>query len=202
MRFERLTQPTTEPLSATEAQLWIPGADSSWLTAAIPLVRDWLEQELQRPLAPSDWRCWYDRSEIEGRALHLPIAPAAALVSLTAYDVDGTATALSTTGCTVWGSTLSLSEATYNQLTALDLRATDALAVVVTAGHGHAQTTPAPSAILIGMREALAYWHMHRGEGFSLIRSVPQDVGAGGGYTTSPPVPQWILRRLVGYYHR
>lgn len=201
MRHERLTQPSAEPLSLTELQLWIPGADAGWLTDMVPLARDFLEQELQRLIAPSSWAVWLDRSELAA-TVRLPLFPLASLTSLTAYSRGGTSSTIPTTGCAVWGDILDLSDAALDAIAAADPRDHDALRVEVVAGHGHAATTPCPPAILLGLRELIAYWHQHRGEGFSLIRGVAQDVGAGGGYTVSPPVPRWVLQRLANFYHR
>jgi hypothetical protein len=165
------------------------------------MIVEWLELELGRSLAPASWIVWLDRSEL-AQYMRLPITPLIAVQSATAYLSDSTPQSITVGGMSVSGPHLYIPDATWASLSGLSLREIRALQLVVSAGHGHAATTPVPQAIQLAMRELIAYWHQHRGEGYSLLRSVPQDVGTGGGYQTSPPVPQWVLRRLANYYHR
>ena len=201
MRFERITQPASEPLSVAEAQLWIPGAEANWLTAAIPIIREWLELELSRILAESQWNIWLDMAEI-AKYPPTPIVPLIQLDSIIAFGDDGSEYRISTTGSWARGMTIKIGDEGLAQLSGLSLRPTDSVALVVRAGHGHAATSPIPLPILLGFREALAYWNINRGEGFALLRAVPQDVGTGGGVQMAPPVPKWILSRLANFYHR
>lgn len=201
MRFERVSQPTAEPLTAADIQAWIPGIDATFAGAILSLARDFLEQELHRILAPSGWKVYFDRHEVM-QVLRMPITPLISLTSLTARTSDGTTQVITPGSSTAYGSVIILSKATYDSIMQLDLADYDALAVEVQAGHGHASTSACPNVILLSLRELCAYWWQHRGEGFSLLRMVEQDVGAGGGTIATPPVPIWILKRLANQYHR
>lgn len=167
------TASTDEPVSLTEAKLWLrldehDPTEDALVTSLVTRVRRRFEDLAQRSCLVQTFDYMFDVAPTDTEPLTLPKAPLVSVVSLTAYQsseaTDTGGTAMSTSGYYVdtaseFGRVVPLSGFTYPTAT----RDINAFRVRFTAGYSTA-STGVPESVKTEIKQCVARLYEHRGD--------------------------------------
>lgn len=161
----RTTDATVEPLTTTEAKLFLrvdSSDDNDLIDALVKAARQKVENDTNLALTTQTWSLSLDVAPTGGAPIVVPIAPLATVTSITQYAADDTSSVVSTDVYRVDTASkpgrIVLQE---NQSWPSGLRPQTALVVVFTAGHG-ATSASVPAALVTAVRLLVAHWYANR----------------------------------------
>ena len=160
-----LAGPATEPVSLAEAKAWLKldGDDEDALVGTlIAAARLHVESATGRALIAQSWRLVLDAWP-EDRVVRLPVSPLISLTSITAYDGDGDAHAVSLDGIDAGRAGLLLPAS----IDAPVLREHGGIAIDYVAGYGE-EAEAVPVALKQALQLLMAYWFEHRDTVFGI----------------------------------
>lgn len=169
MRYKRVTDAATEPISLTEAKEHLKvdtSADDTYITALITAARTYCENYCERSFITQTWKAYLE--DLSGD-IHLQYGDVISVTTVEYYDADGVLQTVSSSNYNVSGDIIRPVDSWEETNTDY----AESAVVTYTAGYG-ADEADVPEAINLAIKVMIGHWYETRQE--VIVGQVPRAV--------------------------